>query len=76
MTKISTGKFKTQCLLILEKVQQRQQPIIITNKGIPIAKLVPADEPNQDVFGCMVGTAEITGDIEAPALAVQAWKSR
>jgi hypothetical protein len=30
--------------------------------------LVPTDKPKRDVFGCMAGTAEIIGDIEAPKI--------
>jgi len=34
---------------------------------------VPAMQPN--VFGCMAGTAEIVGDIEAPVVPPRAWKA-
>jgi hypothetical protein len=44
-------------------------------EGCPIAKPLPADEPKQDVFGCMAGTAEISGDIEAPLTPARAWKA-
>jgi hypothetical protein len=39
------------------------------------AKVMPADEAARDVFGCMAGTAEILGDVEAPVVRVRAWKS-
>jgi hypothetical protein len=40
-----------------------------------VAKLVPTDDDVVDVFGCMAGTAEIVGDVEAPVVPVRAWKS-
>jgi prevent-host-death family protein len=74
MKTMSAGEFKTHCLRIMEEVHQRREAVIITKRGIPIAKLVPTDEPKQDVFGCMAGTAEIIGDIEAPVVAPRTWK--
>ncbi|MGH7277980.1 MAG: hypothetical protein ACREJG_04760 [Candidatus Rokuibacteriota bacterium] len=29
----------------------------------------------RDVFGCMAGTADIVGDIQAPVLPARAWKA-
>jgi antitoxin (DNA-binding transcriptional repressor) of toxin-antitoxin stability system len=59
----------------MEDVKAYRTPIVITKKGRPVASLVPPDEPTADVFGCMSGTAEITGDVEAPVVPVRAWKS-
>lgn len=75
MKKIPAGEFKARCLKIMEDVRSYRTPVVITKKGRPVAKLVPADEVAVDVFGCMAGTAEIVGDVEAPVLPVRAWKS-
>ena len=75
MKTISAGEFKTHCLRIMEEVHRHRQAIIITKRGVPIAKLVPTDEVNHDVFGCMAGTADITGDIEEPLLPARVWKA-
>ncbi len=40
-----------------------------------MAKLVPAGERQRDVFGCVAGTAEIRGDIEAPVIPARSWKA-
>ena len=40
----------------------------------PVAKTVPPDEA-ANVFGCMAGSAEITGNVEAPVVSVRAWKA-
>ena len=47
--------------------------MVITKKGRAVAKLVPTDAPAADVFGCMVGTARIVGDVEAPVVPEAAW---
>jgi antitoxin (DNA-binding transcriptional repressor) of toxin-antitoxin stability system len=59
----------------MDEVRRRREPVVITKKGVPVAKLVPADEPPRDVFGCMIGTAEIVGDIEAPVTSASNWKA-
>jgi hypothetical protein len=40
----------------------------------PVAKPVPPDKA-VTVFGCMVGSAEVTGNVEAPVVSVRAWKA-
>lgn len=75
MKKIPAGEFKARCLKIMEDVRSYRTPVVITKKGRPVAKLVPADEEGVDVFGCMAGTAEIVGDVEAPVVPLRAWKS-
>jgi len=75
MKKIPAGEFKARCLKIMEDVRSRRVPVVITKKGRPVAKLVPADEEAADVFGCMAGTAEIKGDVEAPVVPARAWKA-
>jgi prevent-host-death family protein len=62
---IPAGEFKAKCLKLMDEVARRRQPIVITKRGRPVAKLVPADEPptRTPLFGYMAGTAEIRGDI-------------
>ena len=75
MRTIAAGEFKARCLRIMEDVKKYRAPVLITKKGRPVAKLVPADEPAADVFGCMSGSADIVGDVEAPVVPVRAWKT-
>ena len=67
MEQITAAHFKANCLRLMDEVAQRRTPIVITKRGKPVAKLVPADnEPPIDPFGCMAGTAKILGDIINP----------
>jgi prevent-host-death family protein len=75
MKRMAAGEFKARCLRVMEEVKAYRTPVVITKKGRPVAKLVPADEPATEVFGCMVGTVEITGDLEAPVVPVRAWRA-
>jgi len=62
---IPAGEFKAKCLQLMDKVARTREPIVITKRGRPVAKLVPADEPRPaaPLFGYMAGTAELRGDI-------------
>jgi len=75
MRTMSAGEFKTHCLRVMEQVRQRRETVVITKRGVAVAKLVPTDKPKRGVFGCMAGTAEMVGDIEAPVVPARAWKS-
>jgi prevent-host-death family protein len=75
MKTMPAGKFKARCLRLMEEVKKYREPVVITKKGRPVAKLVPADAPATDVFGCMAGTARIVGDVEGSVLAAEAWEA-
>lgn len=66
MKTVPAGEFKTHCLRIMDEVRSQRQPVLITKKGVAVAKLVPVETAEHDVFGCLAGTIEILGDIEAP----------
>jgi prevent-host-death family protein len=64
--RIPAGKFKAECLKIMEEVQKRKIRVIITKRNIPVAKMVPIEEKKRDSFGWMKGTGQIIGDIIEP----------
>jgi prevent-host-death family protein len=65
MKKIGAAAFKAQCLTLMENVHSTRQPLTITKRGKPIAKLVPADEPKDDFIGRLKGVFEVVGDLDA-----------
>jgi prevent-host-death family protein len=75
MKSIPAGEFKARCLRIMEEVRSKRVTVLITKKGRPLAKLVPADEGPDEVFGRLRGVLEITGDVESPVLAPEDWKT-
>lgn len=67
MQTIAAGVFKAKCLAIMDEVHSKREPVLITKKGRPVAKLVPIEEEGPDpIFGFMKGKAAIAGDIESP----------
>jgi prevent-host-death family protein len=63
---IAAGKFKAECLHLLDEVAERRAPIVITKRGKPVAKLVPIDDKPVTLYGRMAGTVKILGDIVGP----------
>ncbi len=64
---INTTEFKAKCLKLIDEVAQTREPLIITKRGKPVAKVVPIEEETPTShFGFMAGAIEITGDIISP----------
>ena len=74
MKTVTASRFKAGCLKIMDDVKARREPVLITKKGKPVARLVPVDEPVRDVFGCLTAELEIAGDITSPVFSSSAWK--
>ena len=64
---IGAGEFKAKCLSILDEVGSSRQGIVITKRGVPVARLLPVEETTSEpLFGRMAGTIQIRGDIIGP----------
>lgn len=66
MKKVAAGEFKARCLALMEDVRSTREPLVITKRGKPVAKLVPAEEAKDDFFDRLKGVIQIVGDIESP----------
>lgn len=73
MRTIPAGQFKARCLKIMDEVHATREPVIITKKGRPVARLVADGASAKDIFGCMKGQVEIVGDVVAPAIPIEDW---
>ena len=62
---IGAGEFKAKCLQLIDEVAERRQPLIITKRGLPLAKLVPI-ESTRSLFGAMTGSVTHEEDIVSP----------
>jgi prevent-host-death family protein len=72
MKKIAAGEFKARCLTLMEDVRSTREPLIITKRGKPVAKLVSADDVKDDFIGRLEGEFRVVGDIESP---IDEWES-
>jgi prevent-host-death family protein len=63
---IAAAQFKAQCVQLMDDVQEKHLILVITKRGIPIAKLVPIEEEPINLYGALKGTIKIKGDIVLP----------
>lgn len=64
---IKAGEFKAKCLKLMDEVARTGEPVVITKRGKPVAKLVAVEpEPRKPLFGYMAGTVLFEGDIVSP----------
>ncbi len=73
MKNIPAGEFKARCLAIMDEVQAKRQAVVITKRSKPVAKLVPVEKEQDDIFGFFKGKIKIKGDIIAPVLGPEDW---
>ena len=73
MKKMGAGSFKVHCLAVMDEVQAKREPVLITKRGKPVAKLVPADKDTDDIFGFLKGKVRILGGVVSPALTPEEW---
>ena len=71
---INAAEFKARCLKLIDEVAATHQPLIITKRGKPVARLVAVASPKRaSLIGSMRGTVEILGDIITPVLTPEEW---
>ena len=61
MKTIGAGEFKARCLTLMEDVRSTREPLVITKRGKPVAKLVPVESAKP-----LEGSVRILGDIVGP----------
>ena len=73
MRSMPAGKFKANCLAVMDEVKAKRETVVITKHGRPVAKLVPVNRDHDEIFGFFSGKGSIHGDIVAPALSREEW---
>jgi prevent-host-death family protein len=73
MKTIAAAEFKARCLILMEDVRKTREPVVITKRGKPVAKLVPVEKPKDDFIGRLKGVFDVVGKLDTdPA---DAWES-
>jgi prevent-host-death family protein len=75
MKTMPAGQFKTHCLSVIDEVHDSHEEVIITKHGKPMARLVPLEEKDDEIFGFMRGHGMIVGDIITPVDPIDGWDS-
>ena len=65
MERVLISEFKARCIELIKRVQATRQPLIVTLRGQPVAKVVPFDERGETgvKLGSRIGNAIFRGDI-------------
>jgi prevent-host-death family protein len=75
MKTIAAGEFKARCLALMEDVRSKREPLVITKRGKPVAKLVPIEDAKDDFIGRLKGVFKVVGDIESPVVPLEDWEA-
>jgi len=75
---IAAGEFKAKCLAVMAEVNSTGQPVLVTKRGKPLARVVPSVEPTEkeeaeSILGCLKHMGRITGEIVSPELSDDEW---
>ena len=62
---IPAGKFKAECLALLDRVAETGEPYIVTKRGRPVAEIVPIRTRR---VRPLRGSVTVRGDIVGPIL--------
>ena len=74
MKKLPASKFKAHCLPVMKEVRATREPVLITKRGRPVAKLVPPNTSSDDFIGHLEGIVRVVGDIESPIEPPENWE--
>ena len=62
---IAASAFKARCLALLDRVAETGEPLVVTKRGRPVARVVPARTPGSS---SLRGSVTVRGDIIGPIL--------
>lgn len=62
---IPASTFKAKCLALLDRVAETGDPLVVTKRGRPVARVVPMPSRQS---GSLRGSVTVRGDIVGPIL--------
>jgi prevent-host-death family protein len=62
---VPAGEFKAHCLALLDKVARTRQPLIVTKRGKPVAKVVPTETHKSR---SLLGSVKFRANVVEPIL--------
>lgn len=67
MKRMTASTFKAKCLTVMKQVGTTGESVVVTRRGKPVVRVVPAETENNEIFGLMQRKGmRILGDITAP----------
>ena len=75
MRTLGAAKAKAHFLALVDEVQAKREPVLVTKNGKPVAQLTPLPLEEEDPLAIYkFGGVEIIGDIIAPANDLADWE--
>ncbi len=75
MKTMGAAKFKAQCLAVMDEVQVKREPVLVTKNGVPVAKIVPAEEEKDPLAIFRTGSFWSVGDLGSPLVGPDEWEA-
>jgi prevent-host-death family protein len=66
MKTLAAGKFKAQCLALIDKIAQTHEELVVTKYGKPLVKVVPYNDKKDNSNKPLAGMATYIGDVFSP----------
>ncbi len=64
MKTVPISEFKAKCIALLRQAQSTGEPVLVTRRGVPLARVEPLTENTKErPLGLFRGRMEILGDI-------------
>lgn len=60
MKRVAATEFKARCLRLIEEVRDTGLPLIVTKRGVPVVRIVPA--PEEDSWAGLEGSVLYQAD--------------
>lgn len=74
MKSVAISAFKARCLALLEDVARTGEPLLVTKRGRPLARVTSSDNSrSSSPQDTLHDTVETLGDLIAPTLPASAW---
>lgn len=62
---VPAGRFKAECLALLDQVAESGEPLVVTKRGRPVAEVIPIRKAGRRPLR---GSVAVHGDIVGPIL--------
>jgi prevent-host-death family protein len=71
---MGAAKFKAECLGVMDQVEHRKTPVLVTKNGRPTVLIHPATVDDDPLAIYRFGGVKIVGDIVSPASDPEDWE--
>jgi prevent-host-death family protein len=75
MKTMGAAKFKAHCLAVMDEVQAKREPVLVTKNGRPVAKVVPVEDETDPLAIFRTESFWAVGDLTEPMVEAEGWEA-